>query len=371
MEFWQRRMPAGMLLRSAWEASRISDPRRALTLEAYEEAHALRLSRRVPLADFVEYGRWFQQRSLPDVDERMVTCVQPAAPGFRVTVEDGESLLADRVVVATGLGSFQARPVEFNGLPASLASHSSDHHELGKFAGQEVVVVGGGQSAVESAVLLQENGATVEVVTRAARIRWLIRSALLHSRLGPFHQLLYPPTDVGPPGLNWIVALPDLFRRMPRALQPRVAYRCIRPAASGWLMPRAGGVRFTLGRRIVSARPVNGRLGLVLDDGSTRMVDHALLATGYRVDVSAYPFLSPELSAAVRTHGGYPELSGGFESTVPGLHFLGAAAAWSFGPIVRFVCGTWYTSPVVARAVVAEARAGHTSGAALVQARSI
>jgi FAD-dependent urate hydroxylase len=368
MEFWRHQMPAGMLLRSPWEASRISDPRRILTLEAYEEAHARKLQRHMHLSDFVDYGQWFQRRCLPDVDERKVVLVQPAASGFRLVLEDGESLVSDRVVVATGLAAFPSRPVEFDGLPASLASHSSDHHQLAKFAGQQVVVVGGGQSAVESAVLLHENGAEVEVVSRAPRIRWLRRGAWLRRHLGPFYRVLYPASDVGPPGLNWIVALPGLFRLLPLALQARIAARCIRPAASAWLLPRAGGVQFTLGRRIVSAKPVDDRLGLTLDDGSTRRVDHALLATGYRIDVSGYSFLPAELSRSVRTRGGYPELTGGFESSVPGLYFLGAAAALSFGPVLRFVSGTWYASQALTQALLARSGAGQVSAAALMQA---
>ena len=36
---------------------------------------------------------------------------------------------------------------------------------------------------------------------------------------------------------------------------------------------------------------------------------------------------------------------------MPGLHFMGAAAAHSFGPIMRFVVGSWYSAPAVARRV--------------------
>ena len=370
MDFWERQMPAGMLLRSPREASRISDPGHVLTLEAYEQAQAVRLPAHVPLSDFVAYGRWFQSRCAPDVDRRMIARVDPAADGFRVLLEDGESILAERVVVATGLAAFPTRPVEFGGVPAALASHSSDHHDLAAFTGKQVMVVGGGQSAVECAVLLHENGADVEVVSRAPQIRWLRRSGWLHATPGPLHRLLYPPTDVGPPGLNWVVALPELFRSMPAALQPRIAYRCIRPAASGWLIARAAGVRFTLGRHVVRAQPAEDRLEVSLNDGSTRRVDHVMLATGYRVDVAKYPFLSPDLSRWLRSRGGYPELTDGFESSVPGLHFVGAAAALSFGPIVRFVCGTWYTSPALTRAVLAPSRTGHVNRSALMHAQS-
>jgi len=37
---------------------------------------------------------------------------------------------------------------------------------------------------------------------------------------------------------------------------------------------------------------------------------------------------------------GYPVLSSGLESSLPGLHFLGAPAARTFGPLYYFVTGT-------------------------------
>ena len=38
MSFWERHMPAGMLLRSPWSASHIADPKDELTLDAYVAA---------------------------------------------------------------------------------------------------------------------------------------------------------------------------------------------------------------------------------------------------------------------------------------------------------------------------------------------
>ena len=59
--------------------------------------------------------------------------------------------------------------------------------------------------------------------------------------------------------------------------------------------------------------------------------------------------VSAELAAAIELEGGYPRLRAGLESSVPGLHFLGAPAALSFGPIMRFVVGTWYAAPALTR----------------------
>ena len=352
LEFWKNNMPAGMLLRSPWAASHISDPSGRLTLDRYHALHGASPVRPISLERFIDYGVWFQGRVAPDLDERQVVRVETSNGSFRLCLEDGEVLHSQRVVVATGIAKFANRPPLFDHLPAALATHSSEHRDFRPFAGKEVIVVGGGQSAVECAVLLSENGAQVELVARAPMVRWLHKRPFLTHPLNPFRRLAFPSTDVGPPGLNQLSHRPDLFRRMPREWQNKIAYRCIRPAASSWLRPRSTPVRITTGRTVVGAVPVNGRLALRFDDGDQRGVDHVLLATGYRVDILRHQFLAPDIGGAIRCVNGYPELVAGLESSVPGLHFLGAPAAWSFGPLMRFVSGTGYTARALTRCVV-------------------
>jgi hypothetical protein len=162
-------------------------------------------------------------------------------------------------------------------------------------------------------------------------------------------------------GLSRLVAVPDLFRRLPRHVQDPLAYRAIRPAGAAWLKARLRDVPVRLAQPVVSAVPDNGRLRVTFADGGRRTVDHLLYGTGYRVDITRYPFLAPSLVARVKRAGGYPVLRAGLESSVPGLHFLGAPAAWSFGPIMRFVSGGWYAGHALARAATAGAqRNGHT-----------
>jgi hypothetical protein len=95
---------------------------------------------------------------------------------------------------------------------------------------------------------------------------------------------------------------------------------------------------------------------LTLADGARRHCDHVLLATGYRVDITNYPFLPPQLLEHVDRVGGYPRLSRGFESSLRGLYFLGAPSAWSYGPLMRFVAGTEFAAPVLTRAVIGRKR---------------
>jgi hypothetical protein len=334
-------MPTGMLLRSGWQASHISDPSGTLTLDMYKAAIASDFAAPVRLDRFVQYGNWYQHQVVPDLDRRKVAIVDRNQKGYKVSTEDGEMVHARRVVVATGIAPFAWRPREFANLPRELASHSADHRDPRNFKGRQVVVVGGGQSALESAALLREAGAQVEVLVRESHVHWLGWQKRI-KRLVPMGKVLYAPADVGPAGISQLVARPNWFRQLPRPLQDRIARRCIRPAGAHWLRQRLRDVRITLGRCVRSATPKGEHLSLVLDDGSERRADHLLFGTGYRIDIAHYSFLATGLVSNIARNHGYPILSCGFESSVPGLHFIGAPAAYSFGPLLRFVAGTGY-----------------------------
>jgi len=344
-------MPKGMLLRSPLEGSHLSDPAGALSLQAYAAAKGNPLTAPFPLHRFTDYGRWFQNHVAPDLDSRKIDRVEKNGSGFQLTLQDGENLKARRVVIAAGIMPFAWHPQEFRSLPSSLASHASAHTDLSRFSGKKVAVIGGGQSALESAALLNEMGAEVEVLVRTPIVRWLWRSPWVHT-CRPIARMLYAPPDVGQAGVSHLVARPNLFRRLPRLVQNRLAVRAIRPAGAAWLKPRCQHFPISTGRAVVSTATLGDRVILKLGDGSERRVDHVLLATGYRVDISRYPFLTPGLLSSIRQIGGYPQLDVGFESSVPGLHFLGAPAAWSFGPLSRFVAGSAFTARELTRKIL-------------------
>lgn len=350
MAFWEYRMPAGMFLRSNWGASHIADPDRKITLDAYRSSTGNHLSAPIPLERFVDYGQWYQRQLVPDVEKCNVTSVDADGRDFRVTLASGESFTSRRVVLATGIGNFVWRPAEFDAVPPALASHSAEHRDLSRFKGHRIVVIGGGQSALESAALLHEAGADVEVIARQTALNWVGLHYRLH-HLGALSRLLYSDRDVGPAGISRLVSMPHLFQVLPRKVQNRAAYRAIRPAGSGWLRPRLSAVPITLGRKVVSATPTGSRLRLTLNDGTDRLVDHTILATGFRVDISRYEFLPKELLARLHTVDGYPVLKRGLESSISGLHFLGKPAAWSFGPLLCFVSGTDFAARELVRSI--------------------
>jgi len=233
-------------------------------------------------------------------------------------------------------------------------SHTSEHSNLTVFKGKRVLVIGSGQSALESAALLQENGAIPEVIGRAHKINWLQgwASRTLHHGLGHFtNRLLYAPTDVGPAGISQLMARPDLLRTLPRSIQDRLRIRSVRPAGARWLFDRLKNVPIRLGCTVSSFNVGGEEIVVRLNDGTTRSVDHILLGTGYRVDVSKYPFLAPDLVKSIESFNGFPVLRDGLETSVPGLHILGAPGIWSFGPLLQFVSGTRYACRTMARVV--------------------
>ena len=350
MWFWQRCMPAGMLLRSPNVASDIADPKSRLGLDAYETATGAAVPSPLPIERFIDYGLWVQRQVAPNVDPRPVKTIERCRSGFRVRFAEGEALTAGQVVVAAGIAPFAVRPPQFDRLPPELASHSSHQPDLARFAGLRVAVVGAGQSALESAALLHEVGCETEVLARGPRVYFLRRHPWVH-HLGPLTRLMYAPAEVGPAGVSRLVALPRWYRRLPRSLQDRFTVRSLRPAGAAWLIPRLRGVVISSSVAVVAADRMNGAVRLKLNDGTERRVDHVLLATGFRVNIERYAFLTHDLLQAVQRVDGYPCLSRTFESSVPGLYFVGAPASWSFGPFMRFVAGTTFAARALMRGV--------------------
>src|ERR1041385_7885317 len=115
MEFWERRMPRGMFLRSGPSASEIGDPGNRLTLENYHAVQGTRRAKPVPIADFIGYGQWYQRQVVPDLDRRRVERVERDPKGFRLWLDDGEQLTAGRVVVGGGPGAPARTPLARGG----------------------------------------------------------------------------------------------------------------------------------------------------------------------------------------------------------------------------------------------------------------
>jgi hypothetical protein len=297
----------------------------------------------VPLDTFVDYGQWFQRQLISNLDQREVAGVEVSGNGFRILLGGGTSFLSKRVVVAAGIGPFQKVPEVFRSLPPAQVTHCYSGFNVRAFAGQKVAVIGAGQSSLESAALLHETGAEVEIIARIEALRWIGQHPWLHN-LGPISSMLYSKHDIGPAGISRLVAAPNLVRRIPLQWRDKIRTRAVRSAGSAWLPARLKDVNVKAGRFVAEAISSGSQVRLKLNDGSVSLVDHVILGTGYSVDISRYKFLPQAIVKQVQVSDGYPVLGSGFRSSLPGLHFLGAPAARSFGPLLYFVTGTEFTS---------------------------
>lgn len=361
MVSWREHMPAGMLLKSTPMASSIDTPQAGYSLHDFCDAVGERRYESdwdiIPVETFVRYGDWFQQRLVPDLEQVRVVSADRRAGGFEVKLDSGEQFRARAVVVATGLTGFARLPRELAAAvpdgpsPTGPVSHSSQHHDLSVFAGRDVVVIGAGQSALESAVLLAENGArSVRIVARG-------RTAVGFGAPPDRQPKLRPRTPFGNAwSLYAFTYYAGGFRHLPAPARRYLVRRVLGPLGAWWLRERfVGRVQVTAGRQVVRARVEDGRPVLTLrgPDGRTGELaaDHVLAATGYQVDLAAMDFLGQGLRTGVAVSGGGPRLDAGFGSSVPGLYFTGLPAAASFGPVMRFVCGTEFASRRLAGAV--------------------
>jgi Pyridine nucleotide-disulphide oxidoreductase len=363
MSFWRNNMPTGMLLRSPWIATHISDPSGGHLLDDYYRQSGMSIPKLLPVENFIDYGIWFQQRVAPDLDTRAVIRVDQLDRGFRLVLEDGESFFARRVVMATGLLGHEHRPAEFDGLPRDLVSHSCEHTDSSRFRGRHVAVIGRGQSACESAALLHEAGANVEIICRN-NLAWNAdpdqRGSLRKSIRALLGTMLIPPSQVGPFPYSWLNEAPGVIHHLTKRARDLVNERSLGATAILWLRPRLVGVSINQGRRILDARRNGDGIAVTLDNG-VRRFDHVLLATGYRTDVAKMTILDRPMRARILHHGGLPVLSGSFESNISGLHFVGASAVASFGPLLRFIAGAGFAARRVTGAAVRGARRTHRS----------
>jgi cation diffusion facilitator CzcD-associated flavoprotein CzcO len=355
LSFWRENMPKGMRLRSPWIATHIADPDNKFSLDAFARRVALARCEQLPLEQFVQYGEWFQSQAVPDLESRRVKRVESLGPGFRLRLEDDHTVHARRVVVAMGLAHQEWRPPPFEGIDGSLVSHSCEHAALDKWSGKRVAVIGRGQSACESAALLRRAGAEVDLLCRG-EVHWIGADPAQPVRerdwLWWLRELLQAPSAVGPFPWSWLNELPGWEHRLPASLRARIGARSLRAAATRWIMPGFDGVQVLAGRAIRSVKNEGARVAIELDD-ATRHYDHVLLGTGYRIDIAKLGILSAELIGNIARSGGSPVLSAGFESNVPGLHFAGASAVASFGPLMRFIAGAGYAARSITRTVLA------------------
>jgi thioredoxin reductase len=359
MAFWKNNMPGGMLLRSKNEASNIAAPQKHLSIAAYEKTLGRKIADPVPIEDFIAYGEWFQKQVAPNLDTRHVQNITHNGNCFELAMDDGEKVRAKSVILALGIGLFSQRPEQFAGIPRELAPHSSELSDFSRFKGKRVAVIGRGQSALESAALLHETGAEVQILTRDPALifrpyawrKHIFRKLTSGPLLGLSYRII-PPTDLGDVITARKMANPDLFRRQTTEVQEQLLRACARPIGAYWLEPRLKQVAVKTSVSVIRAAIDGTGLQLELSNGTKDRVDFVVLATGYKVDVSRYNILDSSLKRQIQMRpDGYPVLDTNLQTSVNGLYMAGVIGEKTLGPTLRFVTGTSNAGPRLAAGI--------------------
>ena len=195
-----------------------------------------------------------------------------------------------------------------------MCTHSSAHSDLSSFRGQSVIVIGAGQSALESAALLHENGATVQVVARKSRVAWNGTPLALDRPL--LQRLREPEAGLGSGWSTWFYSEhPSLFRHLPKGTRIYRSRTALGPAGASWLRARAEGQFPLLTSHVLKEAEATGA-GVSLDlrhpgpaaGAADRGPCHR--GHGYRPDLSRLSFLSPGCAASWKRWPGLPWSAG-------------------------------------------------------------
>ncbi len=338
MAFWRDQMPADMYLRSGtdWHL----DVARVDTFAAYLEDRGLLATDvdPIPISVFLDHTDWFAERKGLDVDARLVDTLTKTDESFVATMEDGSVITSERVLAAPGIRHFVNLPDWYDDVPAHRRSHTSELVTFDDLGGARVVVIGGRQSAYEWAALLCDHGAAkVDVVHRHP--------------IPEFAKVSWAFVD---PYVEQTVAERGWWRGLSAAEQTRIVlefWQVGRLTLEHWLVPRLlpDIVTSHPDRDVRSVDSGDGEVRLTLSDGSTLTADHVVFASGYRSDLARVPYLSGVMDQISVTDG-FPDLSPGFETSLPGLSITGFASTRDFGPFYGFTKGC----PSAARIAVDE-----------------
>ena len=329
MEFWKSHMPKGMFLRSAcdWHY----DPFNEDTIERFLATRNLRPAdvEPLPLDLYLGYCEWFRQQKGIQVLPGRVRRLDHAdgtPPFFEAVLESGDTITAMNVVLALGFRYFKNVPDPYAALfPPGRFTHTCDCVNFAPLKGKRVLIIGGRQSAFEWAALIHEQGA----------------GAVSMSYRHPTPSFELSDWSSVNAAVDSMAEDPGWFRRLTVEEKDQVSHRMWaegRLKLEPWLAARITNDRVSLfpNTHVTACKELpGGELEVKLSTGTALVVDHVILATGYKVDVGQIPLLAEgNILARLEIRNGFPVLDEHFQSNIPGLYFTSMCATQDFGPFL-------------------------------------
>ena len=354
MQFW-RQIAQGAnnrYLKSFGCGTNIYTPEPSYSFVEYCRKRGVESFEPCAISDFANYGVWVQENAIPNVQRADVVDVSPVqGGGYRMTLTSGERFFSKQVVIAVGVASYAHLPPELAHLPKHLLNHTSEVGKFDTLRGREVCVVGAGQSALETTMLLNQAGARPHLLVRGNQVAWNKR---IPERRTLWRRLRSPISGVGTGPKAWLLTtFPGAIHHAPEKWRVEFVNRHLGAEGAWWLRDLVEDkVPRDLNCTVIAAREKGDRVALLVQDpvhGKRELeFDHVIAGTGFKVDIDRLSFLSDELRSPMRRIGRAPKLDHNFESSVPGIFFLGPTSALSFGPLFRFVAGASYAAPSLA-----------------------
>lgn len=351
MQFW-RDMPVGLNLKSFAFATNISVPEPGHSYPEWCRRNGLEDHEPCTMESFANYGLEVAQRFVPNIEATLATKITTAGREFEVVLKNNDRLLARRVVVATGLTGLQYVPEILADLGPDRVRHTADITDYSLFRGKRVAVIGGGASAIEAGALVHEAGGSSEIFVRDDTVTIYDRTPKQRS---VWERIKNPISVLGVSRKGWMVQqMPLLLHYLPEDKRIRLTEGFMRPASPWWIKDRVlGKVPIHVGHEVISAQDAGGQIQLDVQDDAKRIrsmhVDAVIAGTGFDMNVSRLSFLDTAIVQRISRTKRAPALNSRFESSVPGLHFIGPMSYLGFGPLFKFVTGADATARTLAK----------------------
>jgi len=351
MRFW-RDMPIGVNLKSFAFATTISIPTKGHSFPEWCRRNGLEDFEPCTMQSFAAYGLDIQKRFVPELEQSLVTRVERTNPRFETTLASGEVIRSRRVVICTGLSGLDYVPDVLKDLGRERMRHTAAISDYSGFRNKRVAVIGGGASAIEAGALVHEAGGTSQVFVRGPEVIFHSRTPRTRSWSA---RLREPISALGASRRGWILQnFPLIAHYLPHDRRMRLFRGYLGPESPWWIKDRVlGKVPINLEQEVIGAKVRRDGVLLAVRDAQNAIrefeADYVIAGTGYEADVKRIPFLSDGLRTSIQSIEGAPSLNSNFESSVPGLHFVGPLSGMSFGPLFRFVAGAPFAARRLSR----------------------
>lgn len=329
MSFWREHVPKGLLLRTGKDEH--FDVECIHTMDAFfdECGASEEETTPLPVSRYLDYSDWFIKKKSLSIINDYVRDLSQLEKGFLAQMAGGRKITAKNVAVAVGMADSKFIPKNLSAIiPEGRYSHSSDYGDFNQFNNKSVLIIGGRQSAFETAALIAEEGASAHVVCRHPT------PTFTHCDFSFMHEFIAN-----------IEANPTWYKNLgvyEKQQWNNKAFEEGRLKLEYWLEPRlkTGNVQISDNANLINVEPFNNQMHAVLDNQKTITCDHIIFATGFKPDIHRLSFLNRGgLLNTLNIQEGSPVLDKRFQSSQKGLYFIGMFSMADFGYSFGFGTG--------------------------------